>query len=104
LPLYKHPAYFCAHDLRGDAKMDDSLLLQMMERFGLHPVSLEQLITEDEYARLKRCSRDTIRRQQERGDGAPKIRISPRRIGYRLRDVLADIKRCEVAPNILSAG
>ena len=60
----------------------DDDVLRITERLGFHPISLEQLITEVEYARLKRCSRDTIRRRQAVGLGAPKIQISARRIGY----------------------
>jgi len=67
-------------------------------------INLERLISEDEAAALYGFSRDTLRRRTDRGEGPPKFRMSPRRVGYRLRDVLEDIKRREMAPNILSAG
>lgn len=51
---------------------------------------LEQIVDIKEYARLKNLSVDTIRRKIARGEGAKPIRLSPRRIGFRLRDVLAD--------------
>jgi predicted DNA-binding transcriptional regulator AlpA len=51
---------------------------------------LEQIIDIKEYARLKSVSVDTIRRKIARGEGAPAIRLSPRRIGFRLRDVIAE--------------
>jgi predicted DNA-binding transcriptional regulator AlpA len=61
-----------------------------------HEIGLERLITETEAASLYGVSRDTLRRRTDRGEGPPKIRMSPRRVGYRLRDVLADIRRCEM--------
>jgi hypothetical protein len=51
---------------------------------------LEQIIDIKEYARLKSVSVDTIRRKIARSEGAPVIRLSPRRIGFRLRDVIAE--------------
>jgi len=67
--------------------------------------TLDRIISETEAAGLNGVSRDTFRRRIDRGDGPPKIRMSPRRVGYRLRDVLDDIKQREMrAPNILSAG
>jgi predicted DNA-binding transcriptional regulator AlpA len=66
---------------------------------------LDRLISETEAASMYGVSRDTLRRRIERGEGPPKIRMSPRRVGYRLRDVLADIKRCEIQPGtVLDAG
>jgi predicted DNA-binding transcriptional regulator AlpA len=66
--------------------------------------TLDRIISETEAAGLNGVSRDTFRRRTDRGEGPPKIRMSPWRIGYRLRDVLDDIKQREMAPNILSAG
>jgi len=66
--------------------------------------TLDRIISETEAAGLNGVHRDTFRRRIERGEGPPKIRISPRRVGYRLRDVLDDIKRRELTPTILSAG
>ena len=57
---------------------------------------LDRLISETEAASMYGISRDTLRRRFERGEGPPKIRMSPRRVGYRLRDVLDDIRRCEI--------
>ena len=56
----------------------------------------DRLISETEAATMYGVSRDTLRRRIERGEGPPKIRVSPRRVGYRLRDVLEDIARCEL--------
>jgi hypothetical protein len=50
---------------------------------------LERIITEAEYARLDGVSRATVRRRNKRGEGAPRIQLSPRRFGYRLGDTLA---------------
>jgi len=70
-----------------------------------HDFILDRLISETEAAGLYGISRDTLRRRIDRGDGPPKIRMSPRRVGYRLRDVLDDIKQRETRPEpILSAG
>jgi predicted DNA-binding transcriptional regulator AlpA len=66
--------------------------------------TLDRIISETEAAGLNGLSRDTFRRRTDCGEGPPKIRMSPRRIGYRLRDVLDDIKQREMTPNILSGG
>jgi predicted DNA-binding transcriptional regulator AlpA len=58
----------------------------------------ERLISEPEAAALYGFSTDTLRRRTARGEGPRKIKISKRRIGYRLRDVLDDIKAREVKP------
>jgi predicted DNA-binding transcriptional regulator AlpA len=50
---------------------------------------LEQIIDIREYGRLTNLSTDTIRRKIARGEGAMPIKLSPRRIGFRLKDVLA---------------
>jgi predicted DNA-binding transcriptional regulator AlpA len=64
----------------------------------------DRLITEAEACTLYGYSHDTLRRRDARGEGPPRIKVSPRRVGYRLRDVLDDSKQREMAPNILSAG
>jgi predicted DNA-binding transcriptional regulator AlpA len=70
-----------------------------------HDFNLDRLITEVEAASMYGVSRDTLRRRIDRGEGPPKIRMSPRRVGYRLRDVLADIKQCEIrSGTMLDAG
>jgi hypothetical protein len=54
----------------------------------LTPLELERIVSEEEAARLRGVSTDTLRRQAQR-DGKPRrIQLSPRRIGYRLREVL----------------
>jgi predicted DNA-binding transcriptional regulator AlpA len=70
--------------------MSDSLIDQI-------DMLRNRLITEAEACALYGYSHDTLRRRAARGEGPPRIKVSPRRVGYRLRDVLADIKRCEVA-------
>jgi predicted DNA-binding transcriptional regulator AlpA len=52
---------------------------------AFHP---QQIITEKEAARLRGISIDTFRRLVSRGEGPPRLRLSPGRIGYRLNDVL----------------
>jgi hypothetical protein len=52
-------------------------------------ILLERILTEEEYAALDNVSVDTVRRRAARGEGAPRIQLSPKRHGYRLRDVLA---------------
>ena len=64
--------------------------------------TLDRIISETEAAGLNGVSRDTFRRRTDRGEGPPKIRMSPRRVGYRLRDVLNDIKEREVRPEAVS--
>jgi predicted DNA-binding transcriptional regulator AlpA len=61
-------------------------------------LSLERIISEADAAALSGLHLATFRRRIDRGEGPAKIRISPRRIGYRLRDVLDDIKQREIAP------
>jgi hypothetical protein len=52
-------------------------------------VELERILTEAEYAELDGVSVDTVRRRSARGESAPRLKLSPRRVGYRLRDILA---------------
>jgi hypothetical protein len=49
---------------------------------------LERIFTEEEYAAFDHVSVDTVRRRTARGEGAPRIQLSPKRFGYRLRDIL----------------
>jgi hypothetical protein len=60
-------------------------------------VELERILTEDEYAELDGVSADTVRRRSARGEGAPRLKLSPRRVGYRLRDILAARQKPEAA-------
>jgi predicted DNA-binding transcriptional regulator AlpA len=64
--------------------------------------TLDRIISETEAAGLNGVSRDTFRRRTDRGEGPPKIRMSPRRVGYRLRDVLDDIKQREMHTEAVS--
>jgi predicted DNA-binding transcriptional regulator AlpA len=52
-------------------------------------VELNRILTEQQYAEMDGVSVDTVRRRCARGEGAPRIRLSPRRVGYQLRDILA---------------
>lgn len=52
-------------------------------------LQLERILTEEEYAALDNVSVDTVRRRSARGEGARQIQLSPKRYGYRLRDILA---------------
>ena len=52
-------------------------------------LQLERILTEQEYAAIDGVSVDTIRRRSARGEGARRIQLSPKRHGYRLRDILA---------------
>jgi predicted DNA-binding transcriptional regulator AlpA len=58
----------------------------------------DRLITETEACALYGYSHYTLRRRAARGEGPPRIKVSPRRVGYRLKDVLADIKQREMRP------
>jgi len=55
---------------------------------------LEKIVTEREYAELESVSVDTIRRRSARGEGAPRLRLSPRRVGYRLADIIRHREGC----------
>jgi predicted DNA-binding transcriptional regulator AlpA len=48
----------------------------------------QQIISEKEAARLRGVSIDTFRRLVERGEGPERLKLSTRRIGYRLADCL----------------
>jgi hypothetical protein len=55
-------------------------------------------ISESAAARLLGVSADTLRRMSVRGEGPPRIKLSLRRVGYRLANCLAFLKAREVAP------
>jgi hypothetical protein len=59
----------------------------------LSPLELERIVSISEAARLRGVSPDTIRRH----DRDKFIQLSPRRLGMRLRDVLAIDKQSETA-------
>jgi predicted DNA-binding transcriptional regulator AlpA len=50
---------------------------------------LDRVLTEAEAARIMGCSQDTLRREFRAGNSPPRIRISGRRIGYRLSAIYA---------------
>jgi hypothetical protein len=52
---------------------------------------LEELLTSQEYARLRRCSVRTIERERTTGAGCQYIKLG-RSVRYKLRDVLAFIE------------
>jgi hypothetical protein len=58
---------------------------------------LDRILTEEEYAAFDNVSVDTIRRRNARGEGAPRIQLSPKRHGYCLRAILAARKQNQEA-------
>jgi hypothetical protein len=50
---------------------------------------LDRIISEAEAAKIRGVSPDTLRRNSERGGQPERLRLSKRRVGYRLREVLA---------------
>jgi hypothetical protein len=53
-----------------------------------NPLFLERIVSEAEAAKLRGVSPDTLKRAAMRGEGPERLRLSPRRVGYRLREVL----------------
>lgn len=51
------------------------------------PPDIDPVISELEAAEAGNVSTSTLRRMHKRGEGPPRIRLSPRRVGYRRRDV-----------------
>jgi predicted DNA-binding transcriptional regulator AlpA len=49
---------------------------------------LDRIISENEAAKIRGISPDTLRRNSERGGKPERLRLSMRRVGYRLREVL----------------
>jgi predicted DNA-binding transcriptional regulator AlpA len=49
----------------------------------------KRVISEDEAARILGVSPDTLRRNAERGNKPERLRLSARRVGYRLSEVLS---------------
>jgi hypothetical protein len=49
---------------------------------------LDRIISENEAAKIRGISPDTLRRNAERGGKPERLRLSLRRVGYRLREVL----------------
>lgn len=52
------------------------------------PLFLERIVSEAEAARLRGVSTDTMKRTALRGEGPERLKLSARRVGYRLREVL----------------
>ena len=50
--------------------------------------STDRIVSEKEPAEIRGVSPDTLRRAAERGEGPERIRLSPRRVGYRLSELL----------------
>jgi predicted DNA-binding transcriptional regulator AlpA len=59
--------------------------------------STERLvISPDEYCEMTGESRATIDRKHKRGEGPPRIRLSTRRVGYLVSDVLEYLRACKI--------
>jgi predicted DNA-binding transcriptional regulator AlpA len=62
----------------------------------MHPLLEEtarnRIISEPEAAAMYGISEDTLQRRARRGEGPARLKLSPRRVGYRLGDILADIE------------
>jgi predicted DNA-binding transcriptional regulator AlpA len=56
-----------------------------------------RVISEAAAAGLIGVSPMTLKRMAERGEGPPRLKISIRRVGYRLRDVEAWVRKAEAA-------
>jgi len=48
----------------------------------------DRIVSEKEAAQIRGVSEYTLRRQAQRGEGPLRIKLSPRRVGYRLSDLL----------------
>ena len=48
----------------------------------------DRIVSEKEAVEIRGVSADTLKRQAERGEGPERIRLSPRRVGYRLSELL----------------
>ena len=55
----------------------------------LTPLELERILGEQDAAHLLGISADTLRRKAIREGNPRRIQISPRRIGYKLKELLA---------------
>jgi predicted DNA-binding transcriptional regulator AlpA len=52
------------------------------------PSDFDLIVLEPERARLTRISRATWHRLERAGDAPPRIQLSPRRVGWRKRDLM----------------
>ena len=50
------------------------------------------VISPDEYCAMTGESRATIDRKHKRGEGPPRVRLSTRRVGYLMADVLEHLR------------
>lgn len=58
----------------------------------------DQVITKGEAAEMIGVSTDTLDRMHQRGEGPPRVKLSDRRVGFRMRELRAWIaKKTEVA-------
>jgi predicted DNA-binding transcriptional regulator AlpA len=48
----------------------------------------DRIVSEKTAAEIRGVSPDTLRRQAARGEGPQRIRLSPRRVGYRMSEIL----------------
>jgi hypothetical protein len=76
-----HPLHRSATKRRTAARPD-----------GASMEHLEELLTGQEYARLRRCSIRTVERERSNGSGCRYVKIS-RAVRYRRRDVLDFIEQ-----------
>jgi predicted DNA-binding transcriptional regulator AlpA len=63
----------------------------------ISPIDALRILSEPAAAHMLGVSPDTLKRMSARGEGPPRIKLSPRRIGYRLADCLAFIEARELA-------
>jgi predicted DNA-binding transcriptional regulator AlpA len=61
----------------------------------LSPLDVLRILSEPAAAYLLGVSPDTLKRMAVRGEGPPRIKLSPRRVGYRLADCLQFLKARE---------
>jgi predicted DNA-binding transcriptional regulator AlpA len=54
------------------------------------------VISPDEYCNLTGESRATIDRKHKRGEGPRRIRLSPRRVGYLMSEVIEHLKSSRI--------
>jgi predicted DNA-binding transcriptional regulator AlpA len=55
--------------------------------FSGQTFNLDRVVSENEAAAIIGCSKDTLRREFRAGRAPPRVRLSLRRIGYRLSDI-----------------
>ena len=59
-----------------------------MERNEDKPAAPDRIVSEKEASEIRGVSPDTLRRAAARGEGPKRIKLSPRRVGYRLSELL----------------